>query len=143
MDILHPPLRILVAEDNTVNQRVIQLQLKKAGYKTTIAASGVEVLRKLEESDYDVILMDCQMPELDGYETTRRLREKESTRGVYVIALTANTMEGDRERCLAAGMDDYLSKPTREVDLSFALERAIAMRNRTLAPSASTQKITG
>ena len=140
VDILHPPLRILVAEDNTVNQRVIQLQLKKAGYKATVAASGVEVLRKLEESDYDIILMDCQMPELDGYETTRRLRQKESTCGVYVIALTANTMEGDRERCLAAGMDDYLSKPTREVDLSLALERAIAALNNPTRLAEGTQK---
>jgi CheY-like chemotaxis protein len=82
----------------------------------------------LNESDFDVVLMDCQMPELDGYETTRQLRQNESTRSVYVIALTANTMEGDRERCLAAGMDDYLSKPTREADLALALKRAITAR---------------
>jgi signal transduction histidine kinase/CheY-like chemotaxis protein len=131
---LLPPLRILVAEDNSVNQRVIQLQLKKVGYKAQIVTNGVDVLSRLDESAYDVIFMDCQMPELDGYETTRRLRQKESTCSIYVIALTANTMEGDRERCLAAGMDDYLSKPTREADLALALERAIAARAGIGAP---------
>jgi len=119
-------LRILVAEDNAVNQRVIQLQLRKAGYSAKIVATGLQALKAVEEATYDLIIMDCQMPELDGYEATRRLREQDRTRAMYVIAMTANSLEGDRERCLAAGMNDYLSKPTNERDLVAALQRAIA-----------------
>lgn len=118
-------LRILVAEDNLVNQRVVQLQLTKAGCKAKIVSTGLEALQAVEEAKYDLIIMDCQMPELDGYEATRRLRQQPHTREMYVIAMTANSLEGDRERCLAAGMNDYLSKPTRERDLLAALQRAM------------------
>jgi two-component system, sensor histidine kinase and response regulator len=122
-------LRVLLAEDNPVNQKVVLFQLRKLGYNADIVASGMEVLSALERTHYDVILMDCHMPELGGYETTRLIRERESahdgqtTFPIHIIALTANAMEGDREKCLAAGMDDYLSKPTRIDDLAGALAR--------------------
>jgi signal transduction histidine kinase/CheY-like chemotaxis protein/ligand-binding sensor domain-containing protein len=127
-----PALSVLVVEDNRVNQRLIQLQLKKAGYKADLADNGREALEAVEQRRYDVIFMDCQMPEMDGYEATRRLRAERRHDGVYVIAMTANTMEGDREKCLAAGMNDYLSKPARESSLQEALGRAVAAR---LAPA--------
>jgi signal transduction histidine kinase/CheY-like chemotaxis protein/ligand-binding sensor domain-containing protein len=122
------PLRILVAEDNVVNQRVVKLQLRKAGYEAMIVSNGVEVLKAVNDATYDVILMDCQMPELDGYETTRRLRRQPHTQDLHIIAMTANSMEGDRERCLAVGMNDYVSKPTREQELVAALLRSPGAR---------------
>jgi len=118
-----PSLRVLIAEDNIVNQRVAALQLKNLGHVTEIAANGFEVLKALETKSYDVIFMDGQMPELDGYETTRRIRQNPAYAGLCIIAMTANAMQGDRERCLAVGMDDYVSKPTRPADLQAALER--------------------
>jgi PAS domain S-box-containing protein len=121
--------RVLVAEDNVVNQRVIDLQLKRLGYSVDIAGNGFEVLEALDRAHYDVVLMDCQMPEMDGYEATCRIRNSNRHRHVRIIALTANAMEGDREHCLSAGMDDYLSKPTRPAELQAALERATMVRN--------------
>jgi PAS domain S-box-containing protein len=108
-----PPLRILVAEDNPVNQRVIALQLQKLGYQAQLAANGQETLEALGRADYDLVLMDCQMPEMDGYEATRRIRANPRTSQVRIVAMTANAMRGDRERCLAVGMNDYISKPVR------------------------------
>jgi PAS domain S-box-containing protein len=102
--------RILIAEDNPVNQLVILEQLKDLGFEATAVSNGREVLAALEEGPYDLVLMDCQMPELDGYETTRRMRERWQT---PVVALTAHAMQGDREKCLAAGMNDYIAKPFR------------------------------
>jgi CheY-like chemotaxis protein len=119
-------LRVLVAEDNPVNQRLTCLQLRKIGFAADIAANGFEVLEALERGNYDVILMDCQMPELDGYETTRRIRESGRHASIRIIAMTANAMQGDRDKCLAIGMDDYLSKPTRVGDLRAALNRSAA-----------------
>jgi PAS domain S-box-containing protein len=112
--------RILIAEDNPVNQLVIVEQLKDLGFEATAVSNGREVLTALEEQPYDLVLMDCQMPELDGYETTRRMRERWQT---PVVALTAHAMQGDREKCLAAGMNDYIAKPFRPELLRQILDR--------------------
>jgi signal transduction histidine kinase/CheY-like chemotaxis protein len=119
-----PPLRILVAEDNVVNQKVALLMLQRLGYAADVAADGEETLAALRRQPYDVILMDVQMPGMDGLEAARRIRdewpEKERPR---IIAVTANALREDRETCLAAGMDDYLSKPVLLEDLRAALSR--------------------
>jgi len=111
------PLRILVAEDNHVNQRVALRMLDRMGYRAEVAANGVEVLDALRRQSFDVILMDVQMPEMDGLETTRRVRALACDRQPVIIAMTANALQGDREECLAVGMDDYLAKPLRPGDL--------------------------
>jgi CheY-like chemotaxis protein/HPt (histidine-containing phosphotransfer) domain-containing protein len=119
-----PPLKILVAEDNAVNQKVTLRQLDRLGYAGDVAANGLEVLAAIKLVPYRVVLMDCHMPEMDGYEATRQLRATgwDSDR-LRIIALTANAMRGDAERCLAAGMDDYVAKPVRLEDLRDALAR--------------------
>jgi signal transduction histidine kinase/CheY-like chemotaxis protein/CHASE2 domain-containing sensor protein len=112
-------LRILVAEDNKVNQKVALNQLKKLGYTADLACDGEEVLAKIAHQDYDAIFMDCHMPRLDGYATTREIRRREgNTRHTIVIALTASAMKEDRELAMLAGMDDFLSKPVRKDELS-------------------------
>jgi two-component system, sensor histidine kinase and response regulator len=121
-------LRILLAEDNPVNQRVARRILEKGGHVVVVAANGLEALRKLEAQTFDVVLMDVQMPELDGLQTTERIRQGEraaagwnasgeDARRVPIVAMTAHAMSGDRERCLQAGMDDYVSKPVHAEDL--------------------------
>jgi CheY-like chemotaxis protein len=120
-------LRILIAEDNTVNLRVVCAQLKKLGHRFDTAANGQEALVALQKAVYDVILMDCQMPVMDGYETTRAIRAGQCQAGIMIVAMTANAMEGDRERCLQAGMNDYVSKPVRVQELRTALERITAL----------------
>ena len=115
-------IRILVAEDNRVNQMVALNILQKLGYRAKLAINGREVLKVLEEMPYDLILMDCQMPEMDGYEATRQIRAG-SGRQPRIVAMTANAMKGDEELCRAAGMDDYLSKPVRIEKLKEVIER--------------------
>ena len=107
------PTRILLAEDNIINQKVAVGLLNNIGYSADVANNGLEVLAALELRPYDLILMDCQMPELDGYETTGRIRARSDLKGIRIIAMTANAMRGESEKCLEAGMDDYLSKPVR------------------------------
>jgi CheY-like chemotaxis protein len=114
------PLRILVAEDNAVNQKLIAGLLRRLGYQPQVVDHGLACLEALQHGTYDLVLMDCQMPEMDGYEATGRIRQGESgerNRDLCIIALTASAMVGDRERCLKAGMDDYLTKPIQASDL--------------------------
>jgi len=119
------PLRILLAEDNATNQKLALRLLARMGYDADVAANGLEVLQALKRQAYDVVLMDVQMPEMDGLEATRQLRRVlPETRQPHVIAMTANAMQGDRERCLAAGMNDYVSKPIRVQDLVQALSKS-------------------
>jgi signal transduction histidine kinase len=132
-------LRVLLAEDNQVNQFVAMKQLKKLGCIVEVAANGIQAVEAWQREKYDYIFMDCQMPEMDGYEATRKIRELEASQGsaaAQIIAMTAGVMQGDRERCLTAGMDDYISKPVEANELKATLSRAainIAARPYTLA----------
>ena len=118
------PIRILVAEDNITNQKIAIMQLAKLGYHAEAVANGREVLTSLSHIPYDLILMDCQMPELDGYETSMEIRKNQNPKKpITIIAMTANALSGDREKCLAAGMNDYISKPVNIDELSKMLSR--------------------
>jgi CheY-like chemotaxis protein/HPt (histidine-containing phosphotransfer) domain-containing protein len=117
------PLRILLAEDVVVNQKFALLALEEMGYSADVAANGQETVTAVQRQPYDVILMDVQMPVMDGMEATRRIRALGMPQ-LYIIAMTANAMQGDREACLQAGMDDYISKPVYLEELRMALQRA-------------------
>jgi CheY-like chemotaxis protein/HPt (histidine-containing phosphotransfer) domain-containing protein len=124
------PLQILLTDDNAINLKVALRLLQQLGYEADTASNGLEAIRALEQKAYDIILMDVQMPELDGLETTRRIRQRQQLtasqghfqRPIIIIAMTANAMQGDREKCLAAGMDDYLPKPVRPEGLQAILQ---------------------
>jgi CheY-like chemotaxis protein len=133
--------RILLAEDNFINQTVALAQLHRLHYRADAVANGREVLEVLERISYELIFLDCQMPEMDGYEVARWIRQQENRLDspcpwkspLRLIALTAHAMQGEREKCLAAGMDDYLTKPLQPTDLQAALERwQIAVQNPDL-----------
>ncbi|MBA6378331.1 MULTISPECIES: response regulator [unclassified Colwellia] len=118
--------RILVVEDNAINQRVAQGLLRKFGVQVDLAANGEEALNSLKNLPFDLVFMDCQMPVMDGYEATKKIRLPQSkvlNNNIPIIAMTANSMQGDRERCLAAGMDDFIAKPVNPIKLQEALKR--------------------
>ncbi|HEY5902651.1 MAG TPA: response regulator, partial [Anaerolineales bacterium] len=118
------PLRILLAEDNQVNQKLALRILEQMGYRADVASNGLEAVESIERQTYDVILMDVQMPEMDGLDATREIRKLGGVTQPHIIAMTANAMEGDREICIAAGMNDYVSKPIRVNELVDALMKA-------------------
>ena len=124
-DLPLPPLKILLAEDGKANQKMAIGLLTKWGHELTVAENGQEALQRWQDQSFDVILMDVQMPILDGLDATRQIRESERERGerIPIVAMTARAMKGDREQCLAAGMDDYVSKPIRMPELYRALKQ--------------------
>jgi len=128
-------LRILLVEDNAVNQVLAARLLEKRGHTVIVAGNGKEALAVLEKQSFDLVFMDVQMPEMDGFAATAAIRAKEKISGNHlaVIAMTAHVMVGDRERCLAAGMDDYLTKPIRPAELTGLLARYL--------PATSTEKV--
>ena len=125
--------RVLLAEDNRINQMVAVALLKMMGLAVDVVADGSEAVKALEQTPYDLVLMDCHMPVMDGYEATRTIRDPNSkvlNHAVPIVAMTANAMQGDREKCLAAGMDDYTTKPVSMEDLQKALAR-ITLKQKT------------
>jgi CheY-like chemotaxis protein/HPt (histidine-containing phosphotransfer) domain-containing protein len=125
---------VLVAEDNEVNRMVATTLLHRRGLRTEVATNGEQAVRMAADRRYAAIFMDCQMPELDGYEATKRIRGADPDRRVPIIAMTANAMPGDRERCLAVGMDDYLAKPIDPGQLDAALDRWLPRNGQLSLP---------
>ncbi len=124
-------LRILLVEDNLVNQKVAQKMLKRLGHNADIAANGKEAIRALERRPYQIVFMDIHMPEMDGIEATKIIRERlASEERPHIVALTAYNLEYSREMCIQAGMDDYISKPAVIDDLREAIENCIAHKTR-------------
>jgi two-component system, sensor histidine kinase and response regulator len=123
----HHGVRILVAEDNVINQLLVVRMLEKRGYEVEVVSTGQAALAALEQHLFDLVLMDVQMPDLDGFETTATIRVQERETGAHlpIIALTAHAMSGDHERCLAAGMDGYLTKPLKADALEAAIDRLL------------------
>jgi CheY-like chemotaxis protein len=129
-------LRILVVEDNIVNQKVAKGLLKKLHLAADTVANGQEAVTALGERDYDLVLMDCQMPVMDGYEATRCIRDTRTPvrdHAVPIIALTANAMPGDQEKCMLAGMDDYLAKPVKPRALAAMLQKWLPVKEPALS----------
>ena len=125
------PLRILLAEDNVVNQKLALRLLQQMGYRADLASNGVEAIESIERQPYDVVLMDVQMPEMDGLQATQQITARwAAPQRPRIVAMTANAMQGDREECLAAGMDDYITKPIRVDHLVEALNNVTAREDR-------------
>ena len=147
------PLRVLLCDDNAVNQKVAFRLLQQMGYKANLAANGVEALAALDKQPYDLIFMDVMMPEMDGLEATRRIRQRQSQPAqhpnykspIIIIAMTANAMQGDREKCLAAGLDDYLAKPVRPADIRAIIDEwgATAATVQPVAGGANAAAVAG
>jgi len=125
--------RILMAEDNAINQRVGQLMLKKAGFDIDLVADGSEAVEAHRIKPYDLILMDCQMPIMDGFEASSLIRQMGAATQPIIVAVTANALVGERERCLRAGMDDYLSKPFLAEQLVAVVKKWTSKRVRVVA----------
>jgi CheY-like chemotaxis protein len=136
------PLTFLVAEDNAVNQKLIARLLEKRGHYVVMAQNGREALKMLEKHTFDIVLMDVQMPEMDGFEATKRIREKEKDSGAHqpIIALTAHAMKGDEERCMVGGMDGYVAKPIKLEELFSVIENVVPGMNRR--PDAKVPAVT-
>jgi CheY-like chemotaxis protein len=136
----HRPLRVLLAEDNAINRALVMNLLRKHGHSVVVAATGREALDAHAREPFDVLLMDVQMPEMDGLEATAALRGREAASGLHlpIVALTAHAMTGDRERCLAAGMDFYLKKPLLPAELYDVLESAVPGLARVGDPAHAT-----
>ena len=115
-------LQVLLVEDNPVNQTVIEAMLRSLGFNVSVANDGAQAVRAVEANNFAAILMDCRLPIIDGYEATRQIRQLPARAQVPIIALTANALHGDRERCLQAGMSDYLAKPFKRTDLQQVLQ---------------------
>jgi len=126
--------RVLLAEDNKVNQTLAVRLLEKRGYVVSIAGNGREALAALEKEAFDIVLMDVQMPEMDGFEATSAIREKERFAGrhIPIVAMTAHALKGDEERCLAAGMDAYISKPIRTNELFSTIEKVLRKSSQSV-----------
>ncbi len=131
------PPRILMAEDNIINQRVGKLVLQRAGFDIDLAADGLETLEAHKKEPYDLILMDCQMPIMDGFEASREIRRLTLPQPA-IVAVTANALVGERERCLNAGMDDYLSKPFQADQLVAMVLKWIKLRKEASTSEAAT-----
>jgi CheY-like chemotaxis protein len=121
------PLRVLLAEDNAVNQKLATRLLEKQGHQVTVVPNGKEAVEAVRRGGYDLVLMDVQMPEMDGFEATAAIRQQEAATGgrMPIVAMTAHAMKGDRERCLEAGMDGYVSKPIQPRELIEAIAKAM------------------
>src|SRR5262249_24378185 len=137
--------RILLAEDNEINRQVAVSLLEKKGYRVDTVSNGLEALEALKWTKYAAVLMDCQMPQMDGFEATQAIRENERVSGQHIpiIALTANAMQGDRERCLAVGMDAYVSKPIRGKEVFDAIDRLAPFTARVAARTSEDKKSDG